>query len=355
LGGKLNLTDLTFEDGWYLFGFATDDPTSFQGVHPSSGHILIIVDEASGVADEIWEAIDAVMSSGGARLLSIGNPTDPNSRFAQEFKTPGVEKIKITAFDTPNLQGNGIVIPGLVTQEWVDDIAARYGEESSFYISRVLADFPELGDDTLFPLSWIERAMAREIEPKATDPKGLGVDVALYGGDETVIATRHGPQVRLVECYRNQDTMATAGRAKIWRRDFGAEVIGVDANGIGAGVHDKLIEEGEPSEPINVGTRAHDPERYFNRRSELYWAVRERLKSGDCDLPQDDLLCAQMSAIRYRVNGKGQIQVESKDDMRKRLKHRAGVNSPDRADAVVLAYAARSSSLISIDNAISFG
>lgn len=350
LGGTLLQTELNVDDKWFAFGFSTDDGDSFQGPHAE--HALVVLDEASGVDPDLWVAIDGILTSEHCRFLAIGNPTDPTGRFAQEFKTAGTKKIHISVFDTPNFTAFGITIddirnnswqgkigdkplpyPALTTPSWVADKFKRWGEGSPLWDARVMGNFPAQGSDTLIPLTLIEKAQARTLEAKGANE--LGVDVARFGEDETVIAHRRGPVVRLVHVGARQDTMETTGHVVLQLRETGADVAKVDDVGLGGGVTDRLVELQEHVAPVNVGMAANDPERFANLRAELWWNLRERFREADIDIPpDDDDLAAQLASVKYKLTSKGQIQIESKADAKKR-----GVPSPDRGDAVVLAFA----------------
>ena len=350
LGGSLLSQELKLADDWFALGFTAPeyDPDRFQGWH--SLYTLVVIDEASGVSDEINDAIDGVLTADESRLLMIGNPTNPSGRFAKAFKTPGIAKVSVSAFDTPNFTAFGITeddvaagtwqakVPGplprpyLVTPRWVADRYQRWGPASSMYGAKVRAEFPSAGTDTLIPLHWIEAAVERPLE--RTAPCELGVDVARYGSDETVITARWGPVARTLRVIPVSDTMAVAGAVVLALRETGARVAKIDAVGIGAGVYDRLAELGEPVEEMQSGARAHDPERFANSRAEWYWGLRERFEAGDIDLEDDEVLVSQLADLRYKVNSRGQILIESKDDMKKR-----GVGSPDRADTLMLAFA----------------
>ena len=356
IGGELLKVEHRMADGWYAFGFATDIPENFQGIH--ARHILVIADEAAGIAPNVAEAIDSLLTSENARLLAIGNPTDPNGWFAGLFKDPGVTKIHIAAFDTPNFTVFGITeediaegtweqkitgplpYPELVTPAWVAERYRKWGPTSPMYIARVRGDFPEAGDNTLIPLSWVEAAMERWYEMPEGEPREMGVDVARFGGDESAIAYRAGRKVVKLEAWRKQDTMETAGRARAGRAEFGACMIKVDAIGYGAGVVDRLQEQREPVVGIEVSRAPIDEERFADLTSELWWNLREMLNPdplanpNPIALPPDDELLGQLTSRRYSYTSRGQVKVESKDEMKRR-----GLPSPDRADAVVLAFA----------------
>ena len=341
LGGRLLSMEIRIDEGWFAFGFSTDDPDAFQGHH--ADHILVIFDEASGIPPGIWTAADGVLSSEHARLLSIGNPTDPISKFADEFTLPGTSKIAISAFDTPNLTAGKVIMPGLVTPAWVEDKRKRWGEQSPLWLARVLGQFPDASPDTLIPLRWIEAAQERELKPEGDNE--LGVDVARYGNDRSVIIHRRGSVARTIARLEKQGTMETTGHVVLALRKTKAVTAKVDVIGIGAGVVDRLIELHEPVESVNVGEKAFDEEKFSNRRAEVFWELRERFERGDIDLdPADEDLAAQLAALKWKVDSAGRIKVESKDDMRKRLAAEGSDRnwqSPDDADALALAFAER--------------
>jgi phage terminase large subunit len=331
LKGELLQTELRIDDGWFAFGFATDDPDKFQGLHSVEGHVLVIVDEAAGVSPEIWTAIDGILTSKDSRLLAIGNPTGTET-FYQMFKRPGVAKIHISAFDTPNVQAGQTVVPGLVTRDWVEDKQQKWGLESPLYVSRVLGQFPESSTDALIRLSWIEAAQRRELPP--AEPYILGVDVARQGQDESVIVLRRGPVARIHVATHQEDTMQTAGRIVRVLAETRAAEARIDAVGLGAGVYDRLAEQCLPVVEMQSGQAPLDSERFLNARAEWYWGLRERFEQGDIDLDEDEELAAQLANLKFKFTSRGQIQIESKEDMKKR-----GLRSPDRADALMLAFA----------------
>jgi phage terminase large subunit len=385
LEGEVRETTIKLRDDTFALGLSTDEPDRFQGFH--SPNILVVVDEASGVPEPIYEAIDGALTTAGARLLLIGNPTRPTGRFADSHRLTGWHKVHISAFDTPNLQAGELVRPELVAPGWVAEKREEWGEESPIYQVRVLGQFPDSADDTLFPLSWIEAAAARwkgsihrrgaedaekstqrkasprrqarsRKEPEVTgavaadssafiplrlcgefpprsEPVEIGVDVARYGSCETVAVVRRGPLVIRLEAWQGQDLMATTGRVVALVREFApVRAVTVDVIGLGAGVVDRLREQGfRQVAGLNVAERALQPERYASRRDEIYFGLRDRFRDGEIAV-QDEKLAAQLAAMRYAYTSRGQLKVESKEEMRDR-----GLKSPDRADALALAFA----------------
>lgn len=311
---------------------ADADQHGFQGIHHK--HMLVIVDEACGIPRQLWTAIEAITTGQNVSILAIGNPDDPNTEFGDICKPgSGWNVIGVSAFDTPNFTGEDFpadILPLMLSPDWVEDKRKRWGEESPRYVSKVLGQFPDIGNDVLISPSLIEAAQQRHLE--ASGRGILGVDVARYGLDRTVIYVRRGGVLRLHGEYAQQPTTETTGRVIAAKAETGADEIRVDGVGVGAGVVDQLTEQGHGVLDMQAGGKARDPERFANARAEWAWAMRQRLEDGDLDLdPADDDLAAQLGSLKYKYDSRGRILIESKDDMRKR-----GLPSPDRADAAIL-------------------
>ena len=181
LGGKLlpKSPELYLSDDWFAIGLSTDDPDRFQGFHAED--LLVVVDEAAGVDEEIFEAIEGVLTSINCHLLLIGNPTNTSGTFYDSFQENGWKTFNISAFDTPNLTTFGITqsdfletdwetkliskipYPFLVTPQWCYDKFLRWGPDSAIYHSRVLGNFPPEGSTILIPRTWINDAIERKI------------------------------------------------------------------------------------------------------------------------------------------------------------------------------------------------
>lgn len=334
LFGTILNTEIKIAPKWFAFGFSTTNPDAAQGIH--SDRVLVILDEASGIPESIWTAVDGCLTSANSRILSIGNPTDPTSRFAAEFKSPNVNKFKIGAYDTPNLKAGKTIYPGLITKEWVEDKKIRWGETSPMYVSRVMGEFPETSNDTLIPLSAIEAAQGADLppDPQTKPLRVLGVDVARFGSNETVMYLRDKSKARLIFAMRGADTMQTVGRIIALSRENNADRVVVDEIGVGAGVIDRLKEQGIGVVAANAARASGDPNRFANIRAEWFWGLRERFLEGQIDIdPQDQDLASQLANLKYKIDSRGRIVIESKDEMARR-----GMQSPDRADALALAF-----------------
>jgi hypothetical protein len=291
--------------------------------------VLLIADEASGVPNAVFEAASGSMSGHNATTVLTGNPTrntgffyDTHNRLRGDWYT-----MHVSCVSSPR-----------VSDDFVEDMKKRYGEDSPAYHVRVLGNFPPSEEDTVIPVSLIEHAMANDIKIDADTPAIWGVDVARQGNDSSVLCKRQGPVIYPLTVWRNLDLMQLTGAIKAEYDGLApskrpVEII-VDSNGFGAGVLDRLRELDLPARGLNVSERSSQKETYLNLRAELWFRAKQWLEGMDVKLPRDDGLYADLAAPRYHFTSSGKIQVESKQAMKKR-----GVNSPDRADAVCLALA----------------
>lgn len=314
---------------------ADHDVHGFQGIHRR--YVLVILDEACGIPAPLWDAVEAITTNDDARILAIGNPDDPNTTFGKVCGPgSGWNIMQISSFDTPNLSGEDVpdyMRPLLPSREWVEDAAKRWGEDSPVYRSKVLGEFPESSENTLIPNQWITDAQNRDLP--ATSRAQLGVDVARFGTDTSVVAINQDGHVRIRSSWMKTGTMESTGRVVTIARDMQAVTIQVDGVGVGAGVVDRLRELGHPVVDMQAGGGADHPERFKNARAEWYWGLRDLFEQGRIDIdPHDDELASQLAGLRFVYDSRGRIQIESKDDMKAR-----GMPSPDRADAVMLACA----------------
>ena len=345
LGGKLLETRLEMSGERFALGLSADSDEEFQGFH--SPNMLIVVDEAEGVEDTIYEAIEAVMTSDNCRLLLIGNPTTMSGTFRRAFHEDRelYRTLTISALESPNLTEGKSVIRGLTTRRWVDERKKIWGEENPIYQAQVLGEFPDQGEDTLIPLSFVERAVGRrfpspsivegpdEAETNPVGPVVVAVDVARFGSDKSVILQRRGMVAEDIQAYRGLDTMKVAGLVIGAIDACQPQEVVVDEVGIGAGVVDRLREQGYRIQGVNVGRPASDRDHYANLRAEAFWNLRQLFLDGSIGIPSDNDLVGQLAALRYTFNSLGQVVMESKEEMRHR-----GMPSPDKADALMLAF-----------------
>jgi hypothetical protein len=344
---KGNLPGYTNETEWKLdnkelvgFGRKPSDysPTAFQGIH--ARYVLVVLDEACGIPESLWDAADTLIPNEASRILAIGNPDDPTSEFAR-IARPGTDwnTIRISAFDSPNFTGEDVpedVKELLISPTWVEEKRKKWSENHPFWQSKVLGMFPQQSATALLPLNLLFDAQRRELAVDEESHKVLGVDVARFGTDRTVMALRNGGRGRIVYNNTGNDTMETAAQVRHFIRTLKVDLAAIDVVGVGGGVYDRLLEDNEPVHEMIASGRARDYDTFANCRAEWYWHLRELLEKGEVDIDEDDEeLIAELAGIQFKIDTRGRIIIESKEDMKKR-----GQQSPDLADAFILAFGA---------------
>ena len=234
----------------------------------------------------------------------------------------------------------------LVSEEFVDEMRVRYGEQSNAFLIRVMGDFPLADDDTIVPYHLVESAMKRDIELAPNAKTVWAIDPARFGSDKTAFCKRESNVITEVKSWQGLDLMQTVGRVMAEYEALPPsqqpDEILVDSIGVGAGVVDRLRELGAPVRGVNVAEAPSMGETYNNLRTELWFKTKAWLEDRSCKLPEDDDLRADLTAIRYSFTSSGKMQAESKDSMRKR-----GLRSPDLADAVCLTMASDAATALS--------
>ncbi|OPA77459.1 terminase B [Paenibacillus selenitireducens] len=333
------------EERWFATARTATRPENMQGFHED--YMLFIVDEASGVADPIMEAIVGTLSGLENKLLMMGNPTktsgvfyDSHNRDRADYKTH-----KVSSLDSPRTSKENIAM-----------LKRKYGEGSDVYRVRVEGEFPRGESDSFIAL---ESALHAK-EHVRTKPEGsklyIGADIARFGDDETTIYGRIGGKLVKQKQHHKQDTMVTTGwilrlvdDAKTEYPQITEVEIRVDDSGIGGAVTDRLNEINTEQNlgytiiPVNNGSAAQD-KHYGNFGSELWGHVKDLLEEnmsnfilgmpGVLELPNDEKLITQLTTRKWRMGSNGKIMLERKEDMKKR-----GLQSPDRADGFILAFA----------------
>lgn len=304
-----------------------EQPEALAGVH--SDNVMLVVDEASGVPEQVFEAASGSMSGHNAITILAGNPTRSSGTFYETHNRLS---------DHWHTLHWSCVESSRVSDEFVEEMKTRYGEDSNAYRIRVLGEFPMGDDDTIIPLYLAEAAKGRDVVASPTTKAVWGLDVARFGSDRSALAKRVGPVVTEVETWKGLDLMQTVGRVKaqydgLMSSDRPSEIL-VDVIGLGSGVHDRLRELGLPVRAVNVSEAPAFGATYNNLRTELIFRFRGWLEARGSRLPADGELIAELTSIRYSFGSSGKMKAESKDDMRRR-----GLRSPDKADAVFLTFA----------------
>lgn len=331
---------------WFAIGMTTEEPEKFQGFH--NLNVLVIADEASGVPETIFAAIENPLAAGHTRLLLTGNPTQVSGSFHDAFASPIYKTFHISVFDTPNFTEFGITrddiingtwkekttgampYPFLTQPAWVAERVAEWGVGSPLWQVYVEGDFPEEAADTLIPLGLVEKAILRELPP--TGGVVIGIDTARFGDDENVAIMRQGSKVVGSASWAKENTMSTTGRIIRLIEDWQPVRVNIDDAPIAAGVIDRLAEESYRVQPINVSEKLSSG-KFYNVRAQMFWNLRTRFEQEDIDIPDIPKLKAQSTSMKYEFHSTGKLIVESKEKMKKR-----GLKSPDWADALALAF-----------------
>jgi hypothetical protein len=319
-----------------------DIVSAFQGIHRR--YVMVILDEAGGIPEDLYTATEAVTNTMDARVLAIGNPDSRGTTFHKIFREdPTWNKIKISAFDTPNFTDEKHTVPPgllplLIQEEWVERQKISWGETSSRYRSKILAEFPDEADNTFFTQSNIDIGIDTQFEDDGEVNAVLGVDVARFGEDDSVAYINRGGRLRRLDTWSKATATETASRIHRLAIDNGVSEVRIDAAGLGGPVVDIVAANADNRYLVisMLGSAASpDKTRWLNARASNFDSLKELLSAGSIDLdPDDTQLLDEILMIRYKFTQKGAIQIESKDEMRSR-----GVKSPDSLDAAIYACA----------------
>lgn len=310
---------------------------AFAGLHNKGKRVLILFDEASAIADVIWEVSEGALTDSNTEIIwcVFGNPTRNTGRFRECFgsrkhrwshRQIDSRTVKITNKDQ--------------IAQWVAD----YGEDSDFVRVRVRGVFPRAGSTQFIGSDIVEAAAAREAHAGVYDALVLGVDPARFGDDEAVIYIRKGRDGRTHAPlrFRGLDNMQLAARVAEQYEFYRADAIFVDGGGNGSGVVDRLRQLRIPVIEVNFGASpdrsqpGQEATAYANKSAEMWGVMREWLSTGGA-IPDDNDLKSQLEGREYGYvlrDGRDAIQLEKKSDMKKR-----GLSSPDIADALALTFA----------------
>lgn len=320
-----------------------ENPEALQGIHEDEGYVVLLVDEASGVHERIFESAGGSMSGENCQTILLSNPTRTSGFFfnTHHKDADGWHRIRISHADSSR-----------VSDRFVEEMARRYGRDSNVFRVRALGEFPRSDLDALIPFELVAAAQDRDIFVPKNLREIWGVDVARFGDDSTVVVRRNKLSVSpKIHRWDQLDTMATANRIHLLYKeaveeDNAPEEILVDVIGMGAAVVDRLGELGLPVRGVNVSETSMYSDLYRNLRTELWFKCREWLETRDSKLPVCDGSCrdretcvherliAEMTTLKYDVTSGGKYLAESKRDLKKR-----GYKSPDIADALMMTFA----------------
>ena len=335
------------EKRWFAVARTATKPENMQGFHEDN--MLFIVDEASGVAEPIMEAVLGTLSGGNNKLLMCGNPTKTSGTFYDSHINAKVRPL----YRTRRVSSRDV---SRTNKENIEMLERRYGRDSNVVRVRVDGEFPLQEDDVFIPISLIEKSINTDYEPKKMPLKiQIGCDVARFGEDKTVIGYAVDEKVDFFLKRNGQDTMTTAdkivelGEMLVRRYKWQHPIpVCVDDGGVGGGVVDRLnrIKKNDPDRfwwlqviRIQFGKRINH--RYYHDSTTYMMGVLRKLledyeddgtpKPVEVILPNDDDLVGQLSSRKYAMTEQSKQKVESKEDMKKR-----DLPSPDEADCVLL-------------------
>lgn len=321
------------EEGFAVLRTARPEkPEALQGFH--SDNLLFVVDEASGVAEPVFEVAQGALLGKNAFLILIGNPTRTHGFFYESHHKDRAAYTTIHV-DVERVEGAN-------TQE-VERLAKKYGRESNYFRVRVQGEFPQGELDTLIPLYICEESQARWSELEDSGQIVWGLDPAGQGTDRTVLFKRSGTrQLEPHKAWRQLEAMQVVGRVHEEWLNTAPEArpvaICVDAIGLGSGIASRLSELKLPVVAVNVSELPAMRAEYHRLRDELYWKVREWLMVRKSALhPQDDEVVGELTLLHWKPpESDGKVRIEAKHEVKKRLKTES---SPDVADAVMLSFA----------------
>lgn len=346
-GRELLDLSLQLEHG-EAFAAASSNAALIEGAHADA--VLYLFDEAKAIPPSVWDAAEGAFSgaTNGREALALAQstPGEPTGRFYDiHTRRPGLED-----WWARHVTLDEAIAAGRVSETWAMQRELQWGRNSAAFANRVLGEFHSSDEDAVIPLAWVEAANERWrawVDAGRREPPGrmvVGVDVARFGDDKTVLAVRKGDVVEELRVTAKQDTMETVGAVGglLAHGTYSVNAVAVvDTDGLGAGVTDRLREQGRRTIAFHAGTRTDKKDRsgelgFVNTRSAAWWNLRELLDPAydeQIALPDDPELIGDLTAPHWKVLSGSKIEVEKRDSIVSRLGR-----SPDRGTAVVQAF-----------------
>lgn len=341
--GETAQTGLKSTDFREVVGFTATEAEAVAGI--SGANLLYLLDEASGIDDAIFEAIEG-NRAGGARVVMFSNPTRTTGEFFDAFNSKArfYKTITVSSEETPNVVEGRVVIPGLATREWIEEKKEEWGEESPLYKVRVKGEFPLKEDGKIFSIHTISQAEKKWEETSEAGRLFIGIDPAgpTGSGDESVFCLRRGLKVMHLQPnlgLNDEGHLVTLlGLLKQWGLPGEIPVVVLDREGsIGASLFGMLRNHSElhPEAFELVGARASDraprqPLVYDRLRDELASSLESWFREGGA-IPTDSKLAQELHVFEWKQQANGRLKVTSKEDVKKIIGR-----SPDRYDALAL-------------------
>ena len=302
-----------------------ENSESFAGLHAANSTPFYIFDEASAVPDKIFEVREGGLTDGEPMTFDFGNPTRNSGRFFENMQGRFRHRYKRRHIDSRSVR----ITNKALFDAWIED----YGIDSDFVKVRVLGQFPDAGDLQFVPASLVRQNILIDVVVSPHDPLIMGVDVARFGDDQSVIWLRQGRDAESQGSYkyRGMDTMTLAARVVELANAKRVDAVFIDGGGVGGGVVDRCRQLGLDVIEVNFGGKATQPG-LANMRAQMWYNMREALKAG-VRLPNDEDLISDLTGLQYGYTLDNRIKLEAKEDAKKR-----GLSSPDPADALALTY-----------------
>ena len=340
---SMHSVDPQYKDEWRydMSPWSERNTEAFAGLHNEGKRLILIMDESSNIPDIVHEVAEGAMTDKDTEIIWImlGNPTRNTGRFREAFDDG---KFAHNWFQmTVDSRKSKLTNKELIAQ-WEKD----YGLDHDFFRVRVLGEFPKHDVSSFIDRAVVMNALDRKPEGQQSEPVVIGVDVARFGDDRTVLFPRRGRDARTmpVEMYQSLDTMQVAERAAAMCAKYNAQMIYVDGGGLGAGVVDRLRQLRFPVHEVNFGDAPNNYNqvetgiRYANKRAEVWGGMRDWLHTGSLQnvvVDTDYTILDDLTLTQYYYNSKDCIQLELKSE----IKRREG-RSPDLADALACTFAA---------------
>jgi hypothetical protein len=305
--------------------WSEENPDSYAGVHNHDG-MMVIFDEASGIPDGIWSVAAGFFTE---KILdrywfAFSNPRRNTGYFYEAVEGSKRDFWKSKIIDARTVEGTD--------QSVYNQIIAEYGEDSIQARVEVYGEFPAAGEDQFISPVSVEDAFKRDKYKDATAPVVVGVDPARGGMDSTVIVVRQGRDIVAIKRFKGDDTMTTVGNVIDAIEEYKPALTVIDEGGLGYGILDRLTEQRYKVRGVNFGWKAKNPVMWQNKRSEMWGAMRDWLKTAA--ISRDRQLKADLVGPMRKFNSSGAIMLESKKEMKAR-----GLASPDAADALAVTFA----------------
>lgn len=306
---------------------------TLAGLHDK--HLFIIIDEASGVPDPTFVPLEGALTQPDNKVLLIGNMTKNTGYFYDTHFHSEIKKLWTRLhFDSRESTNVDPSMPKY--------FETKYGLDSNIYRIRVEGNPPLQDEDTLIPLWSAQQCIGQEFDVAEDEPLYLGVDVARYGDDSSIILPRQGLKILPWETFKKLNTIDLGGFINQTYQEMDASGIGIDVIGVGAGVADWLEKRKiDNLYQVNVTMASSNIAKYHKLRDELWCRVRDNCLLGKYSFPDVKVagqtetlgqqLASELATVRYKFNAHGGYVVESKKDMKAR-----GIASPNIADALCI-------------------